>query len=235
MEEKNKNIHANHRARMREMIRKTGIEDIPDINLLEYLLFYSIPRKNTNDIAHRLLNTFGSLNGVLNAGYDRLLEVEGMGESSALLISLIPGISRKYVESAEKGKINLAEPGDAIDYIKSKYFGEQNEIFYVICLDAIGNLINCCKLAEGSPETVVIDKRSILEVVLRNNADTVIVAHNHPHGIAAPSKNDLDMTGDLQSLFRKVGIRLADHIIVADDDYVSLRDTELCSSLIIGE
>ena len=219
---KKKNVHENHRARVRETIRKTGVSNIPDINLLEYLLFYSIPRKDTNEIAHSLLDTFGSLNGVLNASYEQLLEVEGMGESSALLISLIPGISRRYIESAEKKKINLSEPSDAMEYIKSKFFGEKKEVFYMLCLDALGNLINCSKLGEGNPETVVLDKRALLETAFRNNADTVVFAHNHPNGIAAPSKEDLNMTSDFSSLFKKVGIRLADHIIVGGSDVISL-------------
>ena len=230
---KKKNVHENHRARMRETIKKTGVGNIPDINLLEYLLFYSIPRKDTNEIAHRLLDTFGSLNGVLNASYEQLLEVEGMGESSALLISLIPGISRRYIESAEKKKINLSEPSDAMEYIKSKFFGEKREVFYMVCLDALGNLINCCKLGEGNPETVVLDKRSILESAFRNNADTVIFAHNHPDGIAAPSKEDLILTNSLSSVLSGVGIRLADHIIVAGNDAISLASIDKFKPLFI--
>ncbi len=228
---KKKNVHENHRARVRETIRKTGIGNIPDINLLEYLLFYSIPRKDTNEIAHRLLDTFGSLNGVLNADYEQLLEVEGMGENSALLISLIPGISRRYIESGEQKKINLSEPSDVMEYVKSKFFGEKKEVFYMLCLDAFGNLINCCKLGEGNPETVVLDKRSLLEIAFRNNADTVIFAHNHPNGVAAPSRKDIETTDEMQSLFSKCGIRLADHIIAAKNETVSLASTSKYSVL----
>ncbi len=216
------NIHKDHRSRVRETIRKTGVENIPDINLLEYLLFYSIPRKDTNEIAHSLLDTFGSLNGVFNASYEQLLQVEGMGENSALLISLIPGLCRRYVESGEKKRINLSEPEDAMEYIRTKYYGEKKEVFYMLCLDALGNLINCCKLGEGTAENVLVDKRETLEAALRNKADTVIFAHNHPNGIAAPSKDDIDMTGEFLGIFRKVGIRLADHIIVAGNDALSL-------------
>ena len=225
MSQQKENVHKNHRSRVRATIRKTGVGSIPDINLLEYLLFYSIPRKDTNEIAHKLLETFGSLNGVLNASYDQLLEVEGMGENSALLISLIPGICRRYVESGEGKKINLSEPEDVVNYIKTKYYGEKKEIFYMICLDALGNLINCCKLGEGNSETVLLDKRFVLETAFRNKADTVIFAHNHPKGVAAPSKADVDTTSEFVSIFRKVGVRLADHIIVAGNDTFSLATT----------
>lgn len=225
MSQQKENVHKNHRSRMRATIRQTGVESIPDINLLEYLLFYSIPRKDTNEIAHNLLDAFGSLNGVLNASYEQLLEVEGMGENSALLISLIPGICRRYVESGEEKKINLSEPQDVVNYIKTKYYGENKEVFYLLCLDALGNLINCCKLGEGTAETVLFDKRSVLETAFRNKADTVIFAHNHPNGVAAPSKTDMDTTGEFVLLFRKVGIRLADHIIIAGNDAISLATT----------
>lgn len=221
---KDANTHKDHRSRVRETFRKTGLDNQPDHNLLEFLLFYSIPRKDTNEIAHRLINTFGSLDGVFNATYERLLEVDGIGESSALLISSIPAICRRYVEAARAKKINLSEPEDARNFILTKYYGCKNEVFYLICLDAMGNLINCCNLAEGNADSVVIDKRAVLETAFRNSADTVILAHNHPGGIAAPSKEDLLMTGEFTSIFKKVGIRLADHIIVGGNDAVSLAE-----------
>lgn len=227
------NIHKNHRSRMRETIRKTGVDGISDVNLLEYLLFHSIPRKDTNEIAHRLLDTFGSLNGVFNATYDRLLDVEGMGESSALLISLVPGICRRYVESGYGKKLNLSEPEDVLNYVKTKFYGERKELFYIICLDALGNLINCFKIAEGSPETVTFDRRTALETALRMNADTVIFAHNHPNGVAAPSRADADITSEFISVFRKVGVRLADHIIVAGEDSFSFAESNKYSALFL--
>lgn len=220
------NPHANHRARLRETFRKAGTDKIPDHNLLELLLFYSIPRKDTNEIAHRLLATFGSLDRVFNAPYERLLEVEGMGESSALLISMIPGICRRYIESTTEKKINLSEPEMMTEYVVSKFYGEKIEKFLMICLDSTGNLINCCELGSGTTGTVMVDKRLTLETAFRNNADTVVFAHNHPNGIAAPSKEDINMTTEFSSLFRKVGIRLADHIIAGGSDVISLASVQ---------
>ncbi len=221
MDQSKENIHKNHRSRVRSTIRKTGIDGLSDINLLEYLLFHTIPRKDTNETAHRLLDTFGSLNGVFNATYDQLLTVEGMGESSALFISVVPGLCRRYIESSYGKKLNLSEPDDMYEYIKSRYCGENKEVLYLVCLDALGNLINCFRLGEGSAETVAFDKRQIFETALRAKADTVVMAHNHPNGVAAPSRDDVDVTGELLILFRKVGIKLADHVIVAGEDIFS--------------
>ncbi len=219
---KKTNPHQNHRARLRETFRKAGVEGMLDHNLLEFLLFYSIPRKDTNELAHNLINTFGSLNRVFDATYEQLVEVEGMGESSALLISMIPGICRRYVEGKTKGKINLSEPDAATEYIKNKFYGCKQEVFYMLCLDTAGNLINCIKIGEGNSGSVLVDKRAILESAFRTNADKVIFAHNHPGGVAAPSKDDLAMTSEFSSLLSGVGIRLADHIIVAEDETLSL-------------
>ena len=152
MSEKNRKVnnpHENHRARLRETFRKAGVEGLPDHNLLELLLFYSIPRKDTNELAHKLLTAFGSLNGVFDASYEQLMEVEGIGESSALLISIIPAVCRRYVEGTVSGKINLSERDAASDYIIKKYYGNNKvEVFYMLCLDSVGNLINCCKLSK---------------------------------------------------------------------------------------
>ncbi len=221
------NPHQNHRARVRETFRKAGVDGMPDHNLLELLLFYSIPRKDTNEIAHRLIETFGSLNGVFDAPYERLIEVEGMGESSALLLSLVPGMCRRYIEGmTDKKKINLSTPEAVKDYIVTKYYGCKTEVFYMLCLDGVGNLINCCKLSEGSSGTVVVDKRIMIEAALRNNADKIIFAHNHPNGLAVPSRDDLEMTYDFSTALSTVGIRLADHFIVAGSDCLSLASVE---------
>ncbi len=227
------NPHENHRARLRETFRKAGIDGMPDHNLLELLLFYSIPRKDTNELAHRLIHTFGSLNGVFDAPYEELLRVDGIGESSALLISSIPALCRRYAEGMVSGKINLSEPADAMEYAVRKFYGSKVEEFYMLCLDGSGNLTNCCKIGDGTASSVAIDKRSVLEVAFRNNADRVIFAHNHPYGVAAPSKDDITLTGEMCALLKGVGVRLADHIIVAGADSLSLASVEKFRNLFI--
>ena len=219
---KPKNPHQNHRARLRETFRKAGVDGMPDHNLLEFLLFYSIPRKDTNELAHKLIGSFGSLSRVFDASYEQLLEIDGMGESSALLISMIPSICRRYAEGKINGKINLSDPEDAKAYLIKKFYGCKNEVFYMLCLDAVGNLINCVKLGEGTSGKVIIDKRETLESALRVGADKVIFAHNHPNGVAAPSREDLELTSDHSSILLSLGIRLVDHIIVAEGDAISL-------------
>lgn len=206
---------------------------MPDHNILELLLFYSIPRKDTNELAHKLIAEFGSLSRVFDATYEQLLDVEGIGESSALLISMLPGICRRYIKGKTQGKINLADPADAQNYLKDKFYGCKTEVFYLLCLDSSGNLINCSELGEGTSGTVLVDKRNAMQIAFRNDADKVILAHNHPKGIAAPSKKDLELTRDFSSIFSSVGIRVVDHIIVADNDTLSLASVEKFRMLFI--
>lgn len=223
---KNDNPHKNHRSRIRETFRKAGVDGMPDHNLLELLLFYSIPRKDTNELAHKLITEFGSLSRVFDATYEQLLDVEGMGESSALLISMIPGICRRYIEGKSKGKINLSDPKEAQNYLKDKFYGCKTEIFYILCLDSSGNLINCCKLGEGTPGTVLVDKRNVMQTAFRNDADKIILAHNHPKGVCAPSREDLELTNEFSTMLSSVGIRVVDHIIVAGNETLSLASVE---------
>lgn len=231
---KKKNPHENHRKRLRETFRKVGVEGMPDHNLLELLLFYSIPRKDTNEIAHALLERFGSLSKVFDASYEQLLDIDGMGESSALLISLIPDICRKYEEGKYKRNVNLSEPESAIDYVIKKYYGNvKTEIFYMLCLDRNGNLINCVKMGEGDENNVILDKRKVIETALMCNADKVIFAHNHPNGIAAPSRNDIELTVNFNSILKDVGIKLVDHIIVADGEAIALAGVQKLKTIFI--
>ncbi len=231
--EKEKNPHMEHRKRLRKTFRKVGAEDMPEHNVLELLLFYSIPIKDTNGLAHKLINRFGSLNGVFDASYEQLLEVEGVGENTALLLSLIPSVCRRYAEGKRKGKIKLTEPSAVAEYMTEKYYGIKNEIVYMLFLDATGTLINCCKIAEGIPNQVAIDKMTVIEAAIRAKADKVIMVHNHPSGVAAPSRHDLETTSEIKSMFRELGIVLADHIIITEDDYLSLASLPKFSTFFI--
>ena len=233
MAEKEKNPHKEHRKRLRKTFRKVGAEDMPEHNVLELLLFYSIPIKDTNGLAHELIKRFGSLNGVFDASYEQLLEVEGVGENTALLLSLIPSVCRRYAEGKRKGKIKLTEPSAVAEYMTEKYYGISNEIVYMLFLDATGTLINCCKIAEGIPNQVAIDKMTVIEAAIRAKADKVIMVHNHPSGVAAPSRHDLETTSEIKSMFRELGIVLADHIIITEDDYLSLASLPKFSTFFI--
>lgn len=144
-------MHEGHRDRMRERILLSGIESLQPHEVLEYLLYHAIPRKDTNGIAHELISKFGSFNGVLNADYDALLDVNGMTANAALLLTSLKGVFRMYASGDKKGKIVIATRGDLVRYLSPFFYGEKTEKFYMLCLDAKSTVIKLVKLSSGIP------------------------------------------------------------------------------------
>ena len=232
MAEKKIYPHANHRRRVRESFRSIGADNMPDRSLLELLLFYSIPRRDTNALAGKLLEKYGSLSEVLNAPYDELIQIEGMGESSALLLTMLPGLCRRYMGKTEK-IVTLSEPAELMKFITEKFEGLDKEMLLMVCLDPLGNAISCKELAKGDETSVTADKRTILETAFNSDADSVILAHNHPKGDAAPSKEDIELTKETARLLRETGIKLSDHIIIGKEGALSLASTAKFSNLFV--
>lgn len=224
-------MHEKHRERVRKRFENEGLEGFVDHNVLELLLFYSVPRKDTNETAHRLLEAFGSLDRVFDAPYERLLSVDGIGENSAVLLSMIPQLCKRYLSLKDVKRPMLLDRQEMKNYVRNKFLGINEEIFYMLCLDGNGCLINCCRIGEGGADSVLVDKRALLETAFRCNAQTVILAHNHPNGIAAPSRDDISATLDFIELFTAVGIRVNDHCIVGDGEVVSLAESEKFKSM----
>lgn len=215
-------IHDGHRQRMKERFREEGLDHFSDIQVLELLLFYCIPRKDTNPIAHALLNRFGSLSQVLDAPIEELAKVPGMGESAATFLSLTTAVGRYYqVDRAMKVEI-LSSIDQCGQYLVPFFYGRRNETVFLLCLDAKCKVL-CCKLVgEGSVNSASIPVRRVVEIALNANATTVILAHNHPSGLALPSADDIETTMRLARAMEAVEITLADHIVVSDEDFVSL-------------
>lgn len=207
---------------MWERFKKEGLEGFSCYNVLEMLLFFSIPRSDTNVVAHNLIDAFGSLTAVFEATYEDLLKVDGIGPTSATLLNLVPQITKRYLSEKTGEKLVFSDMEEIKKYIKTKYINEKGEVAYLMCFDSGGRFNNCCKVSAGSLNCAVIDNRTLLEMAFRSHASNVILVHNHPSGVAAPSKEDLSKTLELSALFRSVSINLIDHIIVANDDFFSM-------------
>ncbi len=216
-------VHDGHRARTREQFRSHGLDSFADHEVLELLLFYAIPRKDTNTIAHALIDRFGSLEQVLAAAPEELEKVPGVGENAATLLKLIPQITRRArVSSASNEKVlDTTERIGA--FFVEQFVAETNEIMYQLCLDAKGRMLGCHKISVGDVSSVSLNLRKVVEHALRSNAVLVALAHNHPSGVAFPSHEDKIATTLAREALETIGVRLVDHIIVADDDYISLR------------
>jgi len=215
-------VHKGHRDRLKQRFLAEGLDSFTDIQVLELLLFYAIPVKDTNPIAHALLDRFGSLSQVLEADVEELKRVPGIKDHAATLLALVIDLCRYYqVNCAQKTEI-LATLDACANYLVPRFFGRTRETVFLLCLDAKCKVLCCKELGEGSVNTASISVRKVVETALSANATTVVLAHNHPSGIAVPSNEDVQTTGRIAAALQAVEIYLADHIVVADGDYVSM-------------
>ncbi len=215
-------IHDGHRQRLKERFLREGLDSFTDIQVLELLLFYCIPRKDTNPIAHALLDHFGSLSQVLEAPPEELKKVPGIGGTVAGFLSLTTAVSRYYLMDRSTRVTILPTLEDCAQYLLPFFFGRRNEMVFLLCLDAKCKVLCCREVGEGTVNSAGISVRKIVETALGANATTVVLAHNHPSGIAVPSGDDIQTTRRIAAALSAVEIQLADHIVVADDDYVSM-------------
>ena len=214
--------HDGHRIRLKHRFIKTGLDDFEPHNVLELLLFYSVPRKDTNPLAHRLISRFGSLSAVFDAKPEELMKVEGVTENTAVLLSMIPQMARRYLEE-KADVVNVAGGVVALgEYFLPRFVGRTVEPVMLAALDNKNKIISCAIVAEGETDNAKISKRKIMEEAIRAKATRVVLAHNHPMGFAVPSAEDVYMTGEVFELLKSVNIELIDHIIVAEDDFVSM-------------
>lgn len=221
------NIHKGHRNRLKEeIISAEQLQDKSPNKLLEMLLFYGIPRQDTAGISKQLLQTFGDISGVFDADIEDLIKIKGMTRNAASLIKLMRPVCRSYVLSKFKFKETLKSHEEIGNYILAKYFGLSRECFSLLCLNRLGKVISFEVIMYGNVDSVGISIRTVLQKVLKCEATAVVIAHNHPSGVAVPSMMDIEVTKEIKNALRVVSVSLVDHIIVADDDYVSMALSE---------
>lgn len=218
-------LHTNHRERLRDRFLKDGLDSFEPHNVLELLLFYAQPRGDMNPLAHRLIDTFGSLSGVLDAAIEDLCSVKGMGKNTAVFLKMIPQLCRYYLDDKYQNGFIIDSTKKAGEFLLPKFVGRTNEVVYLVCLDNKGKVIHTTQVIEGSVNATQVSARRIIEIAIRTNASAVIISHNHPNGVAIPSGADVATTRDLDQALRLVGIQLMDHIIVAEDDFTSMADS----------
>jgi len=222
-------IHDGHRKRVKEEFLKGGLDHMPPHRVLELLLFYSIPQGDVNELAHTLLDQFGSFSGVLDASYEELIQVPGVGPHTASHLHLITSVARRYyIEKAERNP--LKEPLDNIGkQMVARYVGYTEERLALVCLDNNLKILYFQFVKVGVEDAVQIQFRVLAKIALDCHATHVILGHNHPNGLALPSLADKKTTADLAGKFLELGITLLDHIIVAGGDYVSMAQSGVFS------
>lgn len=215
-------VHDGHRERLRQRFLDEGLEHFTDIQVLELLLFYAIARRDTNVIAHRLLDRFGSLSRVLDASVEELCKVEGVGQNAAIYLHLIIQAGRCYQRDRAELNMDFTTLEGCAKYLVPFFFGQTKEVVYLLCLDSKCKLLCCKKIAEGGVNSTEISTRKILETVLSVKASSVLLAHNHPDGMAIPSAEDVSTTMNVIAALQAVDVQFVDHLVVCNDDFVSM-------------
>lgn len=224
-------MHEGHRELMREKYIKNGIDSFAPHEILEIILYYSRPRGDTNEIAHALINEFGSLSNVFDADINDLCNVKGVGTNSAVLIKLIAdlfGYYHKLRWSPKPRLTNVTEVGAySVDMV-----GERTiESFFVLSLDPLRTVIAWSEVEKGTVSEANVSIRKVVECALRNRAHSVVLVHNHPSGSLHPSEEDISITYKICRAFDSIGIEVVDHIIVGGRSFTSMCERGLMPNI----
>jgi DNA repair protein RadC len=220
-----RNVHRGHRSRMKQRFLNHGLDEFDDHVVLELLLFYAVPQRDVNPLAHILLDHFGTLAAVFDAPVEELQKIPGVGENITVLLKMIPQVARRYLMSRTSFDTVLDSVEKAGEYLLPYFYAQRDEVVYLVCLDAKRKVLNCQLLFHGSVNSAHVSIRKIVETALIYNSTSIILSHNHTSGIAIPSREDFNVTKKIRAALEMVGIELADHLIVADDDFVSMLET----------
>jgi DNA repair protein RadC len=220
---KGKKPYEGHRERLRQRFINTGFEGLHDYEIIELLLTYAIPRKDTKPIAKALIERFKTLKNVLDAPIDDLGKVEGMGKNSAVYIKMMREMVTQYFKDRAKEQKIFKTLEELITYLRAVIGGKTNEVVHVLYLNSKNELINAENLSEGTVSEAVAFPRRIVEGALKYGATSVILAHNHPGGVAEPSEGDDRLTEAVKEALKTVGITLQEHVIISEEGFYSYR------------
>lgn len=225
-----KNVHEGHRERMRKNFARDGFVNWEPHNVLEYLLYVPLQRVNTNETAHRLIDTCGSFAEVFRASEEKLMGVDKVGRKTAEYIRMLGEFAKYYNEVRFDTDRLVLNSENCEEYLKNLFEGKNREYFYMICLDPRNRIIYRERIFEGSFESMDVDITKIVRIAVKCDATYVVLAHNHPSGIAMASNADIVSTQAVERALQVGGIRLLDHIIVADGECVSMSNQRLLLS-----
>ena len=208
-------LHDGHRERLRKKFETDAL--LEDHEILELYLFQSIPRCNTNEIAHRLLQRFGSIRGVLHADISSLEEVEGVGHKTAVQLRVASALVSRYLRSSVNTSGILNDVSELYLYLQSLFAGIAHERVYAVLFNASGRLVGVKQVANGISFLSDVAISSLIHDAVKQNAAALLLAHNHPDGLPFPSEQDRRTTFALRDALRGTGIRLVEHYVIAGD------------------
>ncbi len=221
------NIHAGHRKRVRDDFLKNGFDhNTPPHKILEHLLFYCVKQSDTNPLAHDLINRYKSLSGVLDAPIEELIQFKGLTENNVVLLKMIMPIARVYNYEKRCHNLDFTGFGQIGEFLLEQFAGFKEEHLCILTINCSGGLLRFKCIADGDPASVGVSTRDIIKEAIDSGCAGMVMAHNHPSGIALPSAADVEITKMVASALSHISVRLLDHIIIADGDYVSMAQSE---------
>lgn len=217
--------HSGHRNRLREKYLQGGIEVLAEHEVIELLLFNAVPYRNTNDIAKNLVSRFGSLSAVMDASLELLMDA-GLTRNQAMFLKLIPDSARLYMLDKHDNPSKIMDPEHIVSFLLNRFIGlEREEHVIVLLLDEKFKELYCGELTKGSFNAGEISLRRLMNLALTYSAAGVVIAHNHPSGVAMPSQEDYRATIQIHEALSMIGVALVDHYIIADNEAVSMRES----------
>ncbi|MBR5515771.1 MAG: RadC family protein [Clostridia bacterium] len=212
---------------MKELFTENGLDSFSDHEVLEFLLYFSIPRHNTNETAHMLLNRYGSLSAVLDAKYSDLVKQPGVGPHSAVLFNFIPQLAKRYTLDKYNKKRAFKSIDEICEFVINHFIDQTREHVELFMFDSSTKLLCHKTLQNGTPNAAFLNIQIIADNIYAYNATNFLIAHNHPSGSLEPSDFDLCVTRTIHNTFRPLNKHLIDHIIVAGGEYKKLLETAL--------
>jgi DNA repair protein RadC len=216
-----------HRDRLRLRFQETGGQGVADYELLELVLFRSIPRRDVKPLAKALITRFGSFAEVLGARPERLVEVPGIGEQVALDLKILEAAGQRLARGELSRRDMLSSWKDVIDYCRTAMAFAEREEFRILFLDKRNGLISDEVMGSGTVDHTPVYPREVIRRALELGSTALILVHNHPSGDPTPSQADVRMTQDIVNIAKPLGISVHDHIIIGRQGHASLRGLKL--------
>ena len=232
MTKKLEHPHVGHRQRLKDKVRKVGLEALSEHEIIELLLTYTIPQKDTNELAHTILNTFGSIANSIDANYNDLLKIKGVGEETALFFKVMANLMCVYKNSkGNKENVILNSTSKSVEYYRKHYFIGKKEEMKILCLSKKGSVVSVAEINGQDDTSVNFNIKDFVDKINKDNVDSIVVFHTHPNGGVEPSREDIFATQKILNVCVILGIKLSDHIILNETSQFSFKHSGLLNEL----
>ncbi len=219
---KKENVHTGHRQRLKSKVKENGLKSLSTHEAVELLLTYTIPQKDTNHLAHTLLNEFGNFANILDASYENLCKVKGVGAETALFLSTLPSYVELYKSSKlENRNSTLRHTQDCVDYFRANFEVRSREYLYFVLLNKLKRVIRSFAIEGNDDCSITLDMPYITSKITGENVDSIVIYHTHPNGNVFPSADDLITTQNILNLCCMIQVKMYDHIILNETEYYS--------------